>query len=86
RHVIAAGSYPAAEAERAAGRPLPTTVVPPGVDVERFRPLSAGERADVRRRFGIPTDAQLVLGVSRLVPRKGFDTAIRAAARLVRSH
>jgi phosphatidylinositol alpha-1,6-mannosyltransferase len=86
RHVIAAGSYPAAEAERAAGRPLPTTVVPPGVDVERFRPLTAAERADTRRAFNLPTDSQLVLGVSRLVPRKGFDNAIRAAAILRHTH
>jgi phosphatidylinositol alpha-1,6-mannosyltransferase len=86
RHVIAAGSYPAAEADRAAGRRLPTTIVPPGVDVDRFRPLTADERAETRRAFGIPIDAQLVLGVSRLVPRKGFDTAIRAAARLRTTH
>ena len=47
RHVIAAGEYPAAEAERAAGRSLPTTVVPPGVDIDRFRPL---DRSRARRR------------------------------------
>ena len=29
RHVVAAGGYPAAEAEHAAGRKLPVTVVPP---------------------------------------------------------
>ena len=86
RHVIAAGSYPAAEAERAAGRPLPTTIVPPGVDVERFRPLTAAERHDARHHFGLPVDGRLVLGVSRLVPRKGFDTAIRAVARLAPTH
>ena len=86
RHVIAAGSYPAAEAERAAGRPLPTTIVPPGVDVERFRPLTAAERHDARHHFGLPADGRLVLGVSRLVPRKGFDTAIRAIARLAPTH
>jgi phosphatidylinositol alpha-1,6-mannosyltransferase len=86
RHVIAAGTYPAAEAERAAGQALPTTVVPPGVDVERFRPLTAAERADSRRAFRLPLDAQVVLGVSRLVPRKGFDNAIRAAALLRHSH
>jgi phosphatidylinositol alpha-1,6-mannosyltransferase len=86
RHVVAAGSYPAAEADRAAGRSLPTTVVPPGVDVERFRPLSPAERIAARRHFGIPTDARLVVSISRLVPRKGFDTAITAIARLRRSH
>ncbi len=41
RHIVAAGSYPAREAERAAGRSLPITVVPPGVDTDRFRPLTS---------------------------------------------
>ncbi|MCU0260280.1 MAG: glycosyltransferase family 4 protein [Ilumatobacteraceae bacterium] len=86
RHVVAAGGYPAAEAEHAAGRPLPVTVVPPGVDVERFRPLGAAEVAAAREHFGLPVDAELVVSISRLVPRKGFDTAIRAAARLRSRH
>jgi phosphatidylinositol alpha-1,6-mannosyltransferase len=76
--VIAAGGCPAAEAERAAGRPLPTTIVPPGVDTARFHPLTAAERDEARRRHGLPVDRPVVLGVSRLVPRKGFDTAIEA--------
>ena len=40
--VVAAGGYPAAEAERAAGRSLPTVEVPPGVDTDRFRPAGPG--------------------------------------------
>jgi phosphatidylinositol alpha-1,6-mannosyltransferase len=80
RHVVAAGGYPAAEAERAAGRRLPVTVVPPGVDVDRFRPLTDAERSAARAHFGLPADAELVVAISRLVPRKGFDTAIRAVA------
>ena len=80
--VICAGRYPAAEAERAAGRPLPTVVVPPGVDTARFQPLDSAERASVRQELGLPVDAPLVVSVSRLVPRKGMDTLIRAAARL----
>lgn len=81
--VLAAGSYPAREAARAMGRPLPGLVVPPGVDVERFRPTSGpAERAATRGRLGLPADAPLVLGVSRLVPRKGFDVLIEAVARL----
>ncbi|MCB0957074.1 MAG: glycosyltransferase family 4 protein [Ilumatobacteraceae bacterium] len=85
RHIVAAGGYPAAEAEHAAGRALPITVVPPGVDTERFQPLDAAGRAAARAHFGIADDAELVVGISRLVPRKGFDTAIRAAALLQRS-
>ena len=85
RHVVAAGGYPAAEAEHAAGRRLPITVVPPGVDTERFRPLDPDERAAARRRFGLADDAEVIVAVSRLVPRKGFDTAIRAVAAMRRS-
>ena len=85
RHVVAAGGYPAAEGHRAAGRTLPVTVVPPGVDVDRFTPLDDAQRAAARTRFGIAPDAELIVGVSRLVPRKGFDTAIRAVARLAHS-
>jgi phosphatidylinositol alpha-1,6-mannosyltransferase len=57
---------------------LPTTIVPPGVDTARFHPLTAAERGETRQRHGLPVDAPVVLGVSRLVPRKGFDTAIEA--------
>lgn len=85
RKIIAAGGYPAAEADHAAGRSLPTTVVPCGVDPDKFVPLSPSERAAAREQLGLPVDAELVVSVSRLVPRKGFDTAIRAVARLKHS-
>ncbi len=85
RHIVAAGGYPAAEAEHAAGRKLPVTIVPPGVDTERFQPIGEAERLAVRHQFGIDGDAELIVGISRLVPRKGFDTAIRAVALLQKS-
>lgn len=85
RHIVAAGGYPAAEGEHAAGRKLPVTVVPPGVDTERFTPLSEAQRLEARAHFGVPADAELIVSISRLVPRKGFDTAIRAVALLARS-
>ncbi len=78
--VIAAGGYPAAESERAAGRSLPTVNVPPGVDVDRFAPINGSARAAARQRFGYPKDAFVVYGQSRLVPRKGFDVLIDAVA------
>ena len=56
--------------------------MPPGVDTDRFHPLADSERAQARADFGIPDDAELLVSISRLVPRKGFDTAIRAAALL----
>lgn len=82
--VVAAGSYPANEAQRAmAGREdLKGLLVPPGVDTQRFRPLGAADRGATRRKFEIDPDVPVVLGLSRLVPRKGFDVLIDAVAEL----
>jgi len=50
----------------------------PGVDTEKFRPdLVTGPGADIRRQLGL-ADRPVVVCVSRLVPRKGQDTLIRA--------
>ena len=86
--VIAAGGYPAelcrqALGRQALGRPLRTHVIPPGADIDKFVPLRGSARSQARRRLGVASDAPLVAFVSRLVPRKGADTLIAAAARLV---
>jgi phosphatidyl-myo-inositol dimannoside synthase len=80
---VAAGGYPAGEMERALGgdRVPPVACIPPGVDLDRFRPLGGTDRAAARSRFGLP-DGPLVVSVSRLVPRKGMDVLIDAALRL----
>lgn len=80
--IVAAGTYPAREAIRAARTPLDGLVIPPGVDTHRFRPLSPTERRAAREHHGLDPDRPLVLGVSRLVPRKGFDVLIDAVAGL----
>jgi phosphatidylinositol alpha-1,6-mannosyltransferase len=85
RHVVCAGSYPAAETRRLCGgdqRTPPITIVPPGVDTERFRPIDDDERAATRARFGLPADVPLIVGLSRLVRRKGFDVLLDATRRL----
>lgn len=83
-HVVAAGGYPAAEARRVArGDRMPaTTIVPPGVDTTRFRPVDADERRKARADFGVADDDEVVVTMSRLVPRKGVDVVVEAAARL----
>ncbi|MGP8059026.1 MAG: glycosyltransferase family 4 protein [Acidimicrobiales bacterium] len=84
--VISAGGYPAAEGARATGGRLPPVLnVPPGVDCERFVPMLARDKPAARRRLGLPARGPLVVGVSRLVPRKGMDVLIEAASRLVPS-
>jgi phosphatidylinositol alpha-1,6-mannosyltransferase len=80
--IVAAGEYPTNAAARVAGRELATLQLPPGVDPQRFRPLDDAARRVTRVRFGLDPDAPLVLGVSRLVPRKGFDVLIDAVADL----
>jgi hypothetical protein len=80
--VVAAGEYPAREVVHAARGPVRGVVIPPGVDVDRFQPLDAEGRAVARRRFGLDPNRPLILGASRLVPRKGFDVVIDAVAGL----
>lgn len=82
RLVVAAGPFPAAEAERVARTSLNIAMVPPGVDTARFTVPTPEQRVAVRARYGIDADAPLIVSFSRLVPRKGMDVLIRAAARL----
>jgi len=48
----------------------------------RFTPLTAADRHQVRANLGFGEDEFLIASYSRLVPRKGMDTLIRASARL----
>ncbi len=80
--VIAAGAWTGRHAARIAGRELRGVVIPPGVDTERFVPVDDATRRATRVRHGLDPDRPLVLGLSRLVPRKGFDVVIDAVAGL----
>ncbi|MEV4428671.1 glycosyltransferase family 4 protein [Streptomyces sp. R-07] len=55
--------------------------LPPGVDEKTFHPDSGG--TEVRARLGL-SDRPVVVCVSRLVPRKGQDTLIRAMPEILR--
>jgi phosphatidylinositol alpha-1,6-mannosyltransferase len=81
--VISAGGYPEAEARRIVAERMPPVLqIPPGVDTTRFRPLDGSRRSAVRQSLGFAEDALLISSYSRLVPRKGMDTLIRASVRL----
>ena len=67
----------AALTPQAAGRMVQ---LPPGVDEKTFHPGSGGD--EVRARLGL-SDRPVVVCVSRLVPRKGQDTLIRAMPRIL---
>ena len=80
---ICAGSYPESEVRRITAEYAPPIIqVTPGVDTRRFTPLDSARRAEVRQSLGFAESTFLVSSYSRLVPRKGMDTLIRAAARL----
>ncbi len=82
RGVLAFGGYPANECARAAGRTISVLELPCGIDSRRFEPIDAETRAAVRKRYALDPDRPLVVGQSRLVPRKGFDILIDAVARI----
>jgi phosphatidylinositol alpha-1,6-mannosyltransferase len=63
----------------ALGRSTRLVRLAPGVDVETFRPDLDG--TELRARYGL-IGRPIVLCVSRLVPRKGQDTLIRALPRV----
>ncbi len=85
--VVSAGGYPLAEARRAGRGRAPRGG---GAAGRRHRALPPARRtsarATARAGLGLPIDAPLVVSVSRLVPRKGMDVLVRAAALLAPSH
>lgn len=52
------------------------TVVPNGVDAERFRPGLPGQK--IRREWGISSDAPLLLAAKHFVPKNGLEVVVRA--------
>ncbi len=60
--------------------PAKVQIIPPGVDLDLFRPLPCDE---ARRAVGIPNDHHMILFVGRIQAIKGIDTLIRAMAELV---
>ena len=58
-------------------------VVPPGVDLDRFTPVSPSGRRSARERLGVDPAARLLLFVGRIQPLKAPDVLVRATARLL---
>lgn len=67
--------------ERYRVAPWKVRVIPPGVNLEHFRP---GDRASARKALGIADDEFVALTVRRLVPRMGHDVLLRAWNEVVR--
>jgi glycosyltransferase involved in cell wall biosynthesis len=65
-------------------RPATSRVIPYGVDLAQFRPAPAA-RARVRAELGLPAEAPLVLGLGRLVAKKGFGVLLEAWPAVLRA-
>ncbi len=52
-------------------------VVPPGVDLDRFKPLN---RREAKTYIGVPPDDKMILFVGRIQPLKGIDILMQALA------
>lgn len=59
-----------------------TTVIPTGVDAQKFRPLPQ-EAELVYQRFGIPQQRRIIVYMGHLHRRKGVHVLMRAAGHLV---
>lgn len=60
--------------------------MPSGVDTQSFHPASSETIRRVRTEFGLAEDVPLIVCSSRLVPRKGQDSLIRALQHIPDAH
>ncbi|HSE95177.1 MAG TPA: glycosyltransferase, partial [Methylomirabilota bacterium] len=63
---------------RARGLRRPVAVVPTGLDLDRFRPVSPSMRVAARRGLGLPPDGPLLLYVGRLDREKNLPLLVEA--------
>jgi glycosyltransferase involved in cell wall biosynthesis len=82
-NAVIAPSETIAETVRERGVQTSISVIPTGVDVERF---AAGNGVDFRRSFGIPRDAFVVGHVGRLAPEKNLGFLAEAVAEYLGSN
>lgn len=81
RAVVANSAMTARDLAERGVDPARISVVPFGVDSERWRPPGSQERADARARFGLDPGAFVTLFVGAHGPRKGFPEALAALER-----
>jgi len=66
--------------------PRRITVIPQGVDADRFHPATAEERARARRRLGVPADGPVVAWVGAFTAEKDPALALAVADALDDAH
>ncbi|MCK2199403.1 glycosyltransferase family 4 protein [Corynebacterium callunae] len=60
--------------------------LPSGVDIHTFKPASTIQKLNTRAAHGLDSQDPLILCISRLVPRKGQDSLIKALPAVLRKY
>jgi glycosyltransferase involved in cell wall biosynthesis len=60
--------------------------IPHGVDLQRFRPVNAEEKAALRQKLGLPESVRLVTYTGRLLEGKGLETLLDVFTGIARSY
>ena len=85
-YVLSAGTYAAQQLANAIDDDINYFRIPPGVDIKRFSLPTNDEkefaRKELRKKIGVSKDSKIIISISRLVPRKGFDVLIKSLAKL----
>jgi glycosyltransferase involved in cell wall biosynthesis len=75
--IVALSEYTREKLQRTYGlAPSKVSVIPGGVDLERFRPST--DETQIRTRIGLPEDKFILFTVRNLVPRMGLENLISA--------
>jgi glycosyltransferase involved in cell wall biosynthesis len=76
---VVVGSSVLRDALRDVGIRTRIEVIPNGVNLKRFRPVTnEGERAECRRALGLPADGRIITFAGAVSPRKGADLLLEA--------
>jgi glycosyltransferase involved in cell wall biosynthesis len=82
---VVASSTVVRESLRAIGVTTRIEVIPNGVDTRTFAPPASPQaRRAVAEQLGLDPDAEIVLYVGGLIPRKGIDVLVEAWAKIAR--
>jgi len=83
--IIAVSDYTRGELVRVGIDASRISIIPMGVDTQRFHPSTAEECARIRAKYGIPPSRPIVLYVGTEHPRKNLDALLRAFAQVTSS-
>ena len=77
--IVTLSEYTREKLQRTYGlAPSKVSVIPGGVDLERFKPST--DKASIRARLGLPEERFVLLTVRNLVPRMGLENLLTAFA------